>query len=290
MSARRTEFSPRPSTESPLLEETRSSARDGDSEDDEVEENSCGRLSALCRCFGLCWVAEQEKHDAGEANRMIGRLGVWLAANSFLFLCMRVAVACGLPYDAKKGWKNARFTLEALNHLLLYACGAAVFAHVLTPRRAGRLFGRPANCCLFLSIGVAVGVLFSVVSDVKSLRTSLSTSSGYDTAFVVVLGLLGGVVVAAFGFQIYLAHHHGGVLRYLCPRFVLVLVYFAYSWALVENGDSWEFHHYWLAWIGSLFCPFDHPVSIFCLAACTGVFCQGVAAYGTAEIFTKGAS
>jgi hypothetical protein len=51
-----------------------------------------------------------------------------------------------------------------------------------------------------------------------------------------------------------------------------------------------RFHHYWLAWIASLFCPFDHPASVFCLAATTGIFCQGVAAYGTAEIFTKGSS
>ncbi|KAH8047788.1 hypothetical protein JL721_12098 [Aureococcus anophagefferens] len=231
MAARRTELNPRPSTETPLLEDARSAFTDNSASDEREDELCSFSCGALCRCFGLCWVADAEKHDAMEANKMIGRLGVWLAANTFLFACQRVAVACGLPYDGHKGWKNARWSLTAPNHLCLYASGAAVFAHALTPRRAGRLFGKPANCAAFLGVALGVGVLFSIVSDIS-----------------------------------FAAH------------------------VLVANGDSWEFHHYWLAWIASLFCPFDHPASVFCLAATTGIFGQGVAAYGAAEIFTKGSS
>ena len=163
MAARRTELNPRPSTiESPLLEDARSAFTDNSASDEREDELCSFSCGALCRCFGLCWVADAEKHDAMEANRMIGRLGVWLAANTFLFACQRVAVACGLPYDGHKGWKNARWSLTALNHLCLYASGAAVFAHALTPRRAGRLFGKPANCAAFLGVALGVGVLFSI--------------------------------------------------------------------------------------------------------------------------------
>ena len=242
MAARRTELNPRPSTETPLLEDARSAFTDNsatDEREDELCSFSCG---ALCRCFGLCWVADAEKHDAMEANKMIGRLGVWLAANTFLFACQRVAVACGLPYDGHKGWKNARWSLTALNHLCLYASGAAVFAHALTPRRAGRLFGKPANCAAFLGVALGVGVLFSIVSDVSSLRTSISEDGSYDASFVALLVILGAIVLAAFAFQIWLARRHGGVVPYLAPRIALVVLYVAYSWVLVANGDSWEFH------------------------------------------------
>ena len=48
--------------------------------------------------------------------------------------------------------------------------------------------------------------------------------------------------------------------------------------------QAWELHHYLIAWIGTLFCAFDHPASVVCLAITTGIFVQGLAAYGPAEI------
>ena len=220
---------------------------------------------------------------------LLGRLGAWICANLFLYGCQRVAVSCGLPYDGKAGWKDARFLLENMNHLCLYACGAAIFAHVLTPKHAGSLFGKPSSCAAFLGTALGIGLLFSAVSDIDALREAISSSGTLDTSMIFVLTLLGFVVLVFFAFQIWLAHKNGGVVYYLAPRFVLILAYVAYSWALVANGDSWHFHHFFLAWIASLFCCFDHPVSVFCLAATTGIFVQGVAAYGTAELFTKAA-
>ena len=298
----RTEFSSRTSMESPLLDHDSRHTREswsvgppqagsaGDAESQETEVDSRGGLCRRrCRRFVGYW-GSQGKHDGNEANSMIGRLGAWLAMNAALFGCQRVAVNQHLPYDGIRGWKNARFALESLNHLCLYATGAAVFAHILAPRRAGHLLGRFKVRVYFFAIALGIGLLFSAISDLDSLRTSLSNGNSLDWQFMLVLAVLGAVVLLAFGFQIYLAHKNGGIAAYLAPRFVLILAYVAYSWALVANGDSWEIHHFFLAWLGSLFCCFDHPVSVFCLAATTGIFVQGVAAYGTAELFTKKAS
>ena len=64
--------------------------------------------------------------------------------------------------------------------------------------------------------------------------------------------------------------------RTLIPhRYIIILDF---------NNDAWELHHYLIAWIGTLFCAFDHPASVVCLAITTGIFVQGLAAYGPAEI------
>ena len=58
------------------------------------------------------------------------------------------------------------------------------------------------------------------------------------------------------------------------------------AWRLtrLDCTQAWELHHYLIAWIGTLFCAFDHPASVVCLAITTGIFVQGLAAYGPAEI------
>ena len=75
-----------------------------------------------------------------------------------------------------------------------------------------------------------------------------------------------------------------GVVPYLAPRLAVVGAYAAYIIVLDVNNDAWELHHYLIAWIGTLFCAFDHPASVVCLAITTGIFVQGLAAYGPAEI------
>lgn len=55
-------------------------------------------------------------------------------------------------------------------------------------------------------------------------------------------------------------------------------------WILSANDDPWELHHYLLAWVASLFCAFDHPLSLGCLALTTGIYVQGLAAYGPAML------
>ena len=66
--------------------------------------------------------------------------------------------------------------------------------------------------------------------------------------------------------------HELGVVPYLAPRLAVVGAYAAYIIILDFNGDAWELHHYLIAWIGTLFCAFDHPASVVCLAITTGIF------------------
>ena len=78
--------------------------------------------------------------------------------------------------------------------------------------------------------------------------------------------------------------------RYLVPRLLVVLFYAAYVYILRAEDDTWELHHYVVAWIASLYCCFDHVFSIICLAACTGVYVQGLAAYGPALLSQSSAA
>ena len=75
-----------------------------------------------------------------------------------------------------------------------------------------------------------------------------------------------------------------GMARQQPQRLAVVCAYAAYIIILDFNDDAWELHHYLIAWIGTLFCAFDHPASVGCLAITTGIFVQGLAAYGPAEI------
>ena len=41
------------------------------------------------------------------------------------------------------------------------------------------------------------------------------------------------------------------------------------------KGYTLHFHHYWLALAISLWAPFNHPISVFCLGCALGVFVEG---------------
>ena len=80
-----------------------------------------------------------------------------------------------------------------------------------------------------------------------------------------------------------------GVVPYLAPRLAVVGAYAAYIIVLDVNNDAWELadeeclciqsscgRYYLIAWIGTLFCAFDHPASVVCLAITTAIFVQGL--------------
>ena len=206
--------------------------------------------------------------------------------NVLVYVGQRLAVAAGLPSDGiDPAGRRATFILASVQMLVLHACGTAIFAHVLAPER--RLLTRWTANLGFFVVASVTGIVFSALSDLTQLETSLSSQGGRSAAYVVVMCIVAFFILLGLWFHVWYARRSTtklGVVPYLAPRLAVVLAYAAYIIILDFNNDAWELHHYLIAWIGTLFCAFDHPASVVCLAITTGIFVQGLAAYGPAEI------
>ena len=275
------EHSPEDTRRAPLLTEAPPSPMH---DAEEMEEIECGRVEAVCRCCGACQGGPQ--HDAAAANKMVVRLLAWVAMNVLVYVGQRLAVAAGLPSDGiDPAGRRATFILASVQMLVLHACGTAIFAHVLAPER--RLLTRWTANLGFFVVASVTGIVFSLLSDLTQLETSLSSRGGRSAAYVVVMCIVAFFILLGLWFHVWYARRSTtklGVVPYLAPRLAVVCAYAAYIIILDFNDDAWELHHYLIAWIGTLFCAFDHPASVVCLAITTGIFVQGLAAYGPAEI------
>ena len=275
------EHSPEETRRAPLLTEAPPSPMH---DAEEMEEIECGRVEAVCRCCGACQGGPQ--HDAAAANKMVVRLLAWVAMNVLVYVGQRLAVAAGLPSDGiDPAGRRATFILASVQMLVLHACGTAIFAHVLAPER--RLLTRWTANLGFFVVASVTGIVFSALSDLTQLETSLSSRGGHSAAYVVVMCIVAFFILLGLWFHVWYARRSTtklGVVPYLAPRLAVVCAYAAYIIILDFNNDAWELHHYLIAWIGTLFCAFDHPASVVCLAITTGIFVQGLAAYGPAEI------
>ena len=275
------EHSPEETRRAPLLTEAPPSPMH---DAEEMEEIECGRVEAVCRCCGACQGGPQ--HDAAAANKQTMRLLAWVAMNVLVYVGQRLAVAAGLPSDGiDPAGRRATFILASVQMLVLHACGTAIFAHVLAPER--RLLTRWTANVGFFVVASVTGIVFSALSDLTQLETSLSSRGGHSAAYVVVMCIVAFFILLGLWFHVWYARRSTtklGVVPYLAPRLAVVGAYAAYIIILDVNNDAWELHHYLIAWIGTLFCAFDHPASVVCLAITTGIFVQGLAAYGPAEI------
>ena len=275
------EHSPEDTRRAPLLTEAPPSPMH---DAEEMEEIECGRVEAVCRCCGACQGGPQ--HDAAAANQGVVRLLAWVAMNVLVYVGQRLAVAAGLPSDGiDPAGRRATFILASVQMLVLHACGTAIFAHVLAPER--RLLTRWTANLGFFVVASVTGIVFSALSDLTQLETSLSSQGGRSAAYVVVMCIVAFFILLGLWFHVWYARRSTtklGVVPYLAPRLAVVGAYAAYIIILDFNNDAWELHHYLIAWIGTLFCAFDHPASVVCLAITTGIFVQGLAAYGPAEI------
>ena len=275
------EHSPEDTRRAPLLTEAPPSPMH---DAEEMEEIECGRVEAVCRCCGACQGGPQ--HDAAAANKCVTRLLAWVAMNVLVYVGQRLAVAAGLPSDGiDPAGRRATFILASVQMLVLHACGTAIFAHVLAPER--RLLTRWTANLGFFVVASVTGIVFSALSDLTQLETSLSSQGDRSAAYVVVMCIVAFFILLGLWFHVWYARRSTtklGVVPYLAPRLAVVGAYAAYIIILDVNNDAWELHHYLIAWIGTLFCAFDHPASVVCLAITTGIFVQGLAAYGPAEI------
>ena len=228
------EHSPEVTRRAPLLTEAPPSPMH---DAEEMEEIECGRVEAVCRCCGACQGGPQ--HDAAAANQGVVRLLAWVAMNVLVYVGQRLAVAAGLPSDGiDPAGRRATFILASVQMLVLHACGTAIFAHVLAPER--RLLTRWTANLGFFVVASVTGIVFSALSDLTQLETSLSSRGGHSAAYVSVMCIVAFFILLGLWFHVWYARRSGtklGVVPYLAPRMAVVSAYAAYIIILDFNND-----------------------------------------------------
>ena len=228
------EHSPEDTRRAPLLTEAPPSPMH---DAEEMEEIECGRVEAVCRCCGACQGGPQ--HDAAAANKMVVRLLAWVAMNVLVYVGQRLAVAAGLPSDGiDPAGRRATFILASVQMLVLHACGTAIFAHVFAPER--RLLTRWTANLGFFVVASVTGIVFSLLSDLTQLETSLSSRGGRSAAYVTVMCIVAFFILLGLWFHVWYAKRSStklGVVPYLAPRLAVVCAYAAYIIILDFNND-----------------------------------------------------
>ena len=224
------------------------------------------------------------------------RVGAWSLVLFVTFLANRcVNVWFGVPSDGHESW-GTLFFVENLQATLLYGFVQAFFvgvadegrlAHLLCGAPEGGRRGR-ARAALFVATLLLSGPCFGAISDVTALESSLSNGRdqpGAIAAYLVLAAVVAAVIAWHFAYA-RRAFSKPGWHAYAYARVAVLVFYAGYSAALLLADDAYDYHHYFLAWAVSLIARFRHPLSASLLAISTGIFVQGVAAYGAAELFS----
>lgn len=176
--------------------------------------------------------------------------------NVLVYVGQRLAVAAGLPSDGiDPAGRRATFILASVQMLVLHACGTAIFAHVLAPER--RLLTRWTANVGFFVVASVTGIVFSALSDLTQLETSLSSRGGHSAAYVAVMCIVAFFILLGLWFHVWYARRSGtklGVVPYLAPRLAVVCAYAAYIIILDFNNDAcdsvemaWRLFTDWIA-------------------------------------------
>lgn len=161
----------------------------------------------------------------------------------------------------------------------------------------------------FLAVYFASIPSFSALTKVSTFQRSIDSNAGSFSglyAVTLILVLVGGCGML-LGHIIYAWNHCGGGayadsggrarafwFGYFLPR-LLVYAFFVMYLALLipsitrgaDDEGNWHLHHWWLAWLLSLWFSFNHPLSALPLAVSTAVFTQGCSAYNVAPLIEE---
>ncbi|CAN0114195.1 unnamed protein product [Ectocarpus fasciculatus] len=180
----------------------------------------------------------------------------------------------------------------------LAATFQAWFCEIMEERR----FRDLASKVYFPLLMVGAALALSATSRAESLRNSLQDeredlSTFQITIFIILLIITVVVLLLHFAEAWKVlpgAHLISGVgvprveVRedllsiYMASRLLILAYFILYAAFSVARDDGWGYQLYLLAWVLSLFAQFKSFVSVFWLAVTTGVFLQGIGAYGIA--------
>ena len=237
------------------------------------------------------------------------RMFVWLVVLLVGWVLNKsLATFSPVPPDAVIEWKYID-TMNDLQTLMVYSILQGWLIDITNEMRFNRLFSTYKKNWWIYGIYICSGPSFGGLS--YTSIPGITSNTDYDSTCISVYISLGFVIFVlyiwhiryAFNipstnvvnnefFDIELANissesqhivsqpNRKYFWMYLTSR-VCIVGYFVMRVVLVEVSDDHLLHlHHWLvAWLLSLFCQFDHPISKICLAICTGIFVQGCAVY-----------
>jgi len=234
------------------------------------------------------------------ANYDEGSMPYHLSSNEFFRLfvwCITLLLGYGLgrclcSVKGKFGecsHQNKSRLFENFSALLAMGIILALFTGVLSENRFNYIYGFKAETrysgVIFLFAFVLAPFIWKYLNTVEMTQTFTLTGDGVRDNIGPFL-----ILITTFIFLIIwhlTAAYKVRVFKiYLASR-GLVYIFFTMN-ILVCISDSdlkIHMHHYQMAWLFALLGSFNHPVSLLTLAFATGVFVEGLSAYGADPLF-----
>ena len=146
---------------------------------------------------------------------------------------------------------------------------------------------------LFIFIYFATFPIFAVIGNWSFLAHSVTTETQVPLDFAIFLFVLSLVVLLVVTWHLWYARTvflRSADFKAYCAGRAVAFCFFLGSLLLAEADGKpivIHLHHYFLAWVISLFAVFNHPISIVTLGITAAVFVQGLSTYSAAAIIFR---
>ena len=212
----------------------------------------------------------------------------WLSLLLVTYTLNRICCIFGLPADGQHHTYLGH--CRNLSDLILLGFIQAWFVEVVDG--AGRT-DRMLSSRWFIPLFLLSGPVFAGLGMVPWFDFAIESGSAAPCVLLVV----GGTAIAAIiVYHLFLAREvlftRRDILAYTFSRLgtvgILSAMYILIQSESTDRGQAkLHLHHYFIAWVLSLFAAFDSAVSLGFLAITGGVFVQGIAAYSAASMFYR---
>ena len=228
--------------------------------------------------------------DSNRANRYI-RTGHWILMLLSGYVLNRLCTELHLPEDAQ--------------HHTWFGHARNITDLILLGFLQGWLVGiiesevrwRYLQCrSFFFVLFFATGPVYSIISSIKGIDQSVAEDTDFSFTFTIILSFTACIVI---GFLFWHINYAFSELRnprearfYLVSR-LIIIISLGMAYFLIHSESNslgvakLHLHHYFVAWIISLFASFNRRISTVFLAITSGIFVQGISVYGAGSMFYR---
>lgn len=220
-------------------------------------------------------------------------LAIWLVILTAQYIFTRLVCQVGIPHDCHPD-NDALEIMHDFQVMYTFGFVLAILTGVHMPDRFRYLFcfrtPRPRGV-FFLVVFFLTSPVFGSLDLVPGLQKLSLTAAGLKSsnAVLVMVLLFGAVLLVLWHVWCAFAHNSlKGFVSYVLSRLFVWLFYGAYLMVAAHTvGANVHLHHYVVGFLCAILAEFNHPLSLVLLAAGTGVFVQGIAAYDADPVVTR---
>lgn len=206
------------------------------------------------------------------------------------YLVQRMSCRLGVPSDCLKETSYFEFFSD-ITCLALYGLALGWLVGITEHSRFRWLYSPKRWYAGVAFLGTPV--VYSALSNIDALKHDFADVASWGIPFVALWSTGMTVIVFSIIWHIKKAWQRAGpatFATYICLRGIL-LGWFVISALLLAHSSSTHvkihLHHLYLGWALALWADVNEPFSAYTLAIGAGIFCQGIAAYSFAPIFTE---